>query len=136
MIQRIQTIWMFLAALCAFLSIKLPFYVGTNAKGVASYQLNGAENIFLLILCLAVGIVALVAIFLYKDRRLQMRLCVADILLEAALIILLYRESSTFSEGTYALTALLQAAIFFFLFFAIRGIRNDNRLIRDSDRLR
>lgn len=127
---------MFLAALCAFLSIKLPFYIGTSAKAVASYQLTGTENLYLLFLTIAVGIVSLVAIFLYKDRKLQMRVCVAGILLEAALIILYYRESSTFTDGTYALTALLQAGIFFFLFFAIRGIRNDNRLIRESDRLR
>ena len=136
MIQRIQSIWMLLASVCAFLSIKLPFYVGTNAKGVGSYQLNGAENLFLLFLSIAVGIVALVAIFLYKDRRLQMRICVADIFLEAALIILYYRESAKFTEGTFALTALLQAAIFFLLFLAIRGIRNDNRILRESDRLR
>lgn len=136
MIQRIQTVWMLLASACAFLSIKLPFYVGTNAKGETSYQLNGTENFYLLFLTIAVAVVALVAIFLYKDRRLQMRLCVAGILLEAALLILYYKESSTFTGGTYALTALLQAGIFFFLFFAIRGIRNDNRIIRESDRLR
>lgn len=136
MIQRIQSVWMLLASACAFLSIKMPFFVGTNPKGEASYQLTGTENFYILFLTIAVGIISLVAIFLYKDRKVQMRLCVAGILVEAILIFIYYQKSNAYTEGTYALTALLQAMIFFFLFFAIRGIRNDNRIIRDSERLR
>ncbi|HRF26666.1 MAG TPA: DUF4293 domain-containing protein [Ferruginibacter sp.] len=136
MIQRIQTIWMLLASVCAFLSIKLPFFVGTKPSGESSYQLNGSENFALLALTIAIGIVSLVAIFLYRDRKTQMRLCVAGIMLEVILLFLYYQKSSSYTAGTYALTALLQALILFLLFLAIRGIRNDNRIIRESDRLR
>jgi hypothetical protein len=136
MIQRIQTIWMFLAALCALLSIKLPFYVGTNTSGVASYQLNGAETILLLIITVATGVVPLVAIFLYKDRKMQLRLCVVAMLLEVITLLLYYREYAQYTQGTFALTAILQAAVLAFLFLAIKGIRNDNQIIRDSERLR
>ncbi len=65
-----------------------------------------------------------------------MRLCVAGIMLEVILLFLYYQKSSSYTAGTYALTALLQALILFLLFLAIRGIRNDNRIIRESDRLR
>lgn len=136
MIQRIQTIWLILASAAAFLSIRLPFYVGTNSNNVGSYELKATENLWMLLLTIAVGLVSLIAIFLYKDRRFQMRICVAGIFLQAALCILYYREANTFSTGTLALTALLQAGIPFFLFLAIRGIRNDNRIIRESERLR
>jgi hypothetical protein len=42
----------------------------------------------------------------------------------------------SFITGTYALTSILQVLILVFLSLAIRGINHDNKLIRDSDRLR
>lgn len=136
MIQRIQSIWLLLASACAFISLKLPFYVGTNATGVASNELNGTTNYGLMLLTIAIGILALVNIFLFKNRKLQIRLCVLGIMLELGLIFLYYREVTTYTAGTYALTALLQGLVIFFFFFALRGISKDAKIIRDSNRLR
>jgi len=138
MIQRIQSIWLLLASACAFLSLKLPFYIGTNKDGVASYKLTGVENYYLMLLTIAIGVLALIIIFLFKNRKLQVRLSVLGIMLELLLIFLYYMQVRTFAagSGTYALTSLLHSCVVFFLFLAIRGISKDAKVIRDSNRLR
>ncbi|MDB5201792.1 MAG: hypothetical protein JWQ27_1201 [Ferruginibacter sp.] len=136
MLQRIQTIWLFLAAACAFASLKLPFYSGTNTSGIPSYELMGTENFLLMLLTIAIGVVALITIFLYKNRKIQLRLCLLGIVLEVLLIFLYYRELKNYMGGTYSLTSILHALILVFLFMAARGIRNDDRIIKESNRLR
>src|SRR5438093_261709 len=107
MIQRIQSIWLLLASACAFISLKVPFYSGTNSTGITSYKLLGTENFYLMLLTIAIGVIALFNIFLYSNRKLQLRLCILGILLEGGLIFLYYKESTTFAAGTgtYSLTA-------------------------------
>ena len=136
MLQRIQTIWLFLAAVCTFLGLKFPFYSGTNKEGIPSYILNGTESIPLILVTGAVGVLALITIFLYKNRKLQLRLCVAGILLQAFLLFLYYSKLSGFLGGTYALTALLQAGALLFFFLAARGISRDEKIVKESNRLR
>ena len=136
MIQRIQSIWLLLASACAFASFKFPYYSGTNVKGLAPYELNATENFLLLITTGIVGILALFTIFLFKNRALQLRLCVSGILLEAILIFLYYREVKTFTEGTYSLTAILHSIIVLAFLLAARAINKDEKLVKDSDRLR
>lgn len=136
MIQRIQSLWLLLASACAFASFKFPYYSGTNAKGFSPYELNATENFLLSIITAIVGGLALFIIFLFKKRTLQLRLCVLGILLEAVLIFLYYREVKTFTQGTYSLTAILHSIIVIVFFLAARAINKDEKLIKDSDRLR
>lgn len=136
MIQRIQSVWLLVAAACAFLTYKLPFYVGTNAKGTVQYNLTGTENFLLMLVTFVTGALAAVVIFLFKNRKLQLRLCVLGIVLEALLIFLYYREVQTFSSGTYALWAILHSVIVICFVLAARGINKDEKLIKESDRLR
>jgi Domain of unknown function (DUF4293) len=136
MIQRLQTLWLLLAAACAFAGFKFSFYSGTNAKGLSPYELMGTENILLLLTTLAVGGLALITIFLFKNRSLQFQLSLLGILLEALLIFLYYREVQNFKAGTYSLTAILHPLIIFSFFMAAKGIRKDSKIIKESDRLR
>jgi hypothetical protein len=136
MLQRIQSVWLFLAAVAAFASLKLPYYSGTNKLGVPGYNLEGTENFPIMLLTIAVGVLALITIFLYSNRKLQLRLCILGILLEALLIFLYYNEIKHYMGGTYSLTALLQGLVVLFFFLAARGISNDNKIIRESNRLR
>lgn len=136
MIQRIQSIWLLLASACAFISLKLPFYSGTTITGQVT-ELIGTTNYLLMMLTIAIGVLALIIIFLFKNRKLQVRLSVLGIMLELVLIFLYYREiTATYKSGTYALSALLQGLTIFFFFFAIRGIGKDMKIIRSSERLR
>ncbi|RYD76952.1 MAG: DUF4293 family protein [Sphingobacteriales bacterium] len=136
MLQRIQSIWLLLAATCAFLSFQFPFYTGTNAELIPSAILDGKTTIPIILTTAAIGITSLICIFLYKNRKLQLRLTVLCIALEALLIFLYYTQVKTFTGGTYALTALLQGCVAFFLFLAARGINHDSKIIKESNRLR
>lgn len=136
MIQRIQSVWLLLAAACAFASFKFPYYTGTNTKGLASYELKADENFLLLLTTVVVGGLAFFTIFLFKKRPLQKGLCILGILLEALLIFLYYREVQKFTQGTYSLTAILHSIIVICFFLAARGISRDQRKLKESDRLR
>ncbi len=137
MIQRIQTIWLLLASICVFLTLKFSTYVGTNKDLIPSTFLNGIATLPLIFVTLAVGILTLITIFLYKNRKLQLRLTIFAVLLEAGLIFLYYKEIQTFiGKGTFSITAILHVTVIVFLILAARGISSDNKLIKDSNRLR
>ena len=136
MLQRIQSIWLLLAAACAFLSFQFPFYTGTSADLIPTAVIDGKTTIPLMLVTATIGITALICIFLYKNRTLQLRLTLLCIVLEVLLIFLYYSQVKTFTSGTYALTALLQGCIAFFLFLAAKGINHDSKIIRESNRLR
>jgi hypothetical protein len=71
MIQRIQTVWLFLVALCAALTFKFPFYSG-NIMGKDNLQryekLTASSNFLLLIFTVVLIGGAVAIIFLYKNR--------------------------------------------------------------------
>lgn len=136
MIQRIQSLWLLLASACAFAGLKFPYYSGTNAKGITSYELNGTENFLLMVTSIAVGGLALFIIFLFKRRSLQIKLCALGIFLQALLIFLYYREVNAFETGTFSLTSVLQMITLLAFVLAARAIGKDNKLVKDSDRLR
>jgi len=137
MIQRIQSVWLLLASACAFLSLKLPYYSGTNILTNQFKLLSGSSTYPLLILTVIIGVLALFIIFTFKNRVAQLRLCVLGIVLEALLIFLYYREiSSSFSSGNYALTSLLHSGIILFFVLAARAINKDEKMVKESDRLR
>lgn len=137
MIQRIQSIWLLFAAVCVFLTLKFSTYVGTNKDLIPSTFLNGVATLPLIFVTLAVGILTLITIFLYKNRKLQLRLTILAVLMEAGLVFLYYNEIQTFiGKGTFSITAISHVAVIVFLILAARGIRSDNKLIKDSNRLR
>lgn len=137
MIQRIQSVWLLLASACAFLSLKLPYYSGTSSKTMQFQLLTGATTYKLLILTIVIGLLSLLTIFLFKNRVTQMRLCVLGIFLEALLIFLYYRQVSfLFTSGNYALTSLLHSGIILFFVLAARAINKDEKMVKESDRLR
>lgn len=136
MIQRIQSAWLLLAAACAFAGLKFPFYSGTKLVDPLLLELNGTETVLLLITGITVGGLALITIFLFKNRTLQFRLCLLGILLQLVLIYLYYREVTGFTQGTYSLTSILQPAILLSFILAAVGIRKDAKMVKDSDRLR
>lgn len=136
MMQPLQTLWLLLAAACTALSFKFSYYSGTNARGLSPYELKAGENLLLGLVTIAIGALAIITIFLFKKRVIQLRLCVLGIFLEALLIFLYYREVSSFTRGTYSLTALFQSIIVIAFFLAARKINRDENLVKSSERLR
>ena len=139
MIQRKQTLWLLLSLICATLTFKFPFYNGTvktDSTGVEGADLTATDNIWIMLLAGAVAVIALLAIFMYKNRKLQFQLTFIGLLLSVGLIVLFYFYTTHFETGGIALTALLTVGAVVGFLFALKGIRDDQKLIRDLNRLR
>ena len=139
MIQRIQTVWLFLAALFAALTYKFPFYSGNviSKENVQRFEKLVASSNFLILIFTA-GIVAggIIMIFMYKNRKQQMWLTAAAAGLSIINIILYFTELKKFLSGNMALTSVFAFAIPVFLVLAINGMRKDENLVKSLDRLR
>ena len=140
MIQRIQTLWLAITAAVALLTIKFSVFSGNmiDSTGLRKWvQLNAATNFFILILTVGIAVTAGIVIFLYRDRKIQLRLSIIALIISLINLILYYNEVRKFSpEGNYDLTCLFALSIPVFLVLAIMGIYKDEKLIRSADRLR
>ncbi|MEO6812838.1 MAG: DUF4293 family protein [Ginsengibacter sp.] len=136
MIQRIQTIWMILAAIAVFLTIKFSFYSGTLAVDNTYHSLTASDNFLLLILSSALGTCIMINIFLFKQRSIQFRIIIIAILAECIVIFMYINETNKFSAGNFSLWSALHILIIVFLISAARGIYKDSKLIKESNRLR
>ena len=136
MIQRIQTIWLLVASIVAFLTLKLSFYSGTYLPDNLYHQLNGTENLRLMIPTIALGVLTLVTIFMFKNRVTQLWFSLAAIVLDLVIIFLYYQTVKDFTRGDYAITAALHIVIIISVALAMRGINKDEKLIKESNRFR
>jgi len=139
MIQRIQTVWLFLAALFAALTYKFPFYTGNviNKEKVQVYENLVASSSFLLLIFTAVLVGGTIyVIFMYKNRKQQIWLTVGALGLSIINIILYFSELKKFISGSMSLTSVFALAIPVFLLLAISGIWKDEKLVKSLDRLR
>lgn len=111
----------------------------TSTAPTATFiQLTGMSDLFTLILTIGIALLALITIFLYKNRPLQLRLSLAGLLASVLLIVLYYLNSKKFipNQGSLDLTALIVMGIPFCYFLAIRGIYQDENLVKSADKLR
>jgi hypothetical protein len=140
MFQRMQTLWLFFAALCAFLTIRLSFYSGNlpvaPGEPPTFQYLNADFNIWILIITISLICIPLITMFLYKKRKIQLRVTIIALLLSLLNIYLYYRQTLKFTHGEYALTAVIALLVPVLLFLAIRGISRDEKLVKSLNRLR
>ncbi len=141
MIQRKQTLWLLLSTIAAFLTLKFPFYTGNVIRdpilNVKTFELlNARFNISITILSVAIGVIALITIFLYNDRKKQILITGVNTALSLLIIVLYYLQTKTFVDGAYSISSILTLIIPISLIAAIIGIRSDEKLIKSVDRLR
>ena len=151
MIQRIQTVYLAIAfiitAVCLCLPIGTFTPVGMGADTVMfnlwKVMPDGALSFavwplfgILLLTCP----ISLIAIFSYKNRKLQAYLCTCNIIITLLWVVgyviygyVLGEENQTFKPALAACFPLI-AIIFYFL--ARRGIIKDEKLVRAADRIR
>jgi hypothetical protein len=127
---------MILAAIAIFLTLKLPFYSGTLLTDNSFDSLIATDNFILMVLTCALGSALVINIFLFKHRTLQFRICIIAILTELLLLFLYYRQTKLYSNGSLDLWAIFHLVTIIALIFAARGIYKDEKLIKDSNRLR
>ena len=138
MIQRQQSLWLVLSTISAFLSFAMPFYTGIKIENELpkAEDLDGASNFFLLLLTGAILILAGITIFMYKNRKAQLQLCIAGAIMTIVLVILYFSEIRKFQTGEIALSCLLTFAILAGFILAARGIWKDEKLVKSLDKLR
>lgn len=162
MIQRIQTLYLVIVLALSVASFCFPLAIfETNKFDASEYNLIpetvSAESTSLpqetiawnaILFPIASGILALVAIFLYKNRPLQMKITAFGFLLSTIYVglLLLWIISSQetaiklqnieVTKTIYGVSSYLPMAQVLFFILAQRAIKKDEKLVRDSERIR
>jgi hypothetical protein len=138
MLQRIQSVWLLLAAAFDAVTFRFPFYSGDWIKDFFQFpiDLNAKTTIWLTILTVITGLIAFITIFLFNNRKLQLRLCYLGIFLTAVLLTMYFLEMQNFIGGNVAIWVVFYFAILLCYIMAVRGILKDEKLIKSLDRLR
>lgn len=143
MIQRIQTIFLALAAIASFAVLGQPF--ATSTQAVASSAIfsdsvfNVEDNIALLVFFAVAGGLAVGALFLFKNRPVQMKLALLALLANIFGVIwagYLFTDDGNQSLAKIGLGVILPIAAVTLHLLARRYIRKDEKLVRSIDRLR
>lgn len=141
MIQRIQSLWLFLSTVCAALFIFMPVYKGVYLNNVW-HSISIRENLFLLSGSTIVAAISFLTIFFFKNRKLQKRLILLNILLTVGVFIAQYYLIEIFKmntgiiQGDWQMIAILPLFMLLFHVFAYRGIVADEKLLSSADRMR
>jgi ABC-type uncharacterized transport system permease subunit len=147
MIQRIQSVFLFLAAGLLGGQFALPYGTITNQTAevpasLADGVLTPTDNIGLMGLTILGAVLSLVAIFLFKNRKLQAQITglsvVISILLLALIGVVFSQLLPVFNAnaGHLGLGLGLPLVGVVFQFLAQRAIKKDENLVRSMDRLR
>lgn len=136
MIQRIQSIYLFLAAVAAIAFLFVPF--GKLNMNGATVVIQASLVIYFDILCGLITTVSIISIFLFKNRILQMKVITLAILLSVALIGLTIYEIVTRQTNQYQFgpAVIIPLFVLIFNFLAYKGVKHDEQLVKSMDRLR
>lgn len=136
MIQRIQTVYLLLAAV-ASAGLIFVFHLWTNSKDVAVYAM---DDILYLGLFLGSALLSIISIFNYKKRKFQFVLGRLNIILNFILLgIFVYQllmppgESDISEKGVGIFIPILSIVL---LVLANKAIKKDEDLVKSVDRLR
>lgn len=140
MIQRQQTLWLLLATILGVLTFLFPFLTGWELVPKTTMErpteIVAGSNFFILLTTIASIAISAVTIFLFKNRRQQIWLCLLGILLSALLIFLYIMQMNKTIKPTLALFCVLPFLILASYFMAYRNIRKDEKLVKSLDKLR
>lgn len=135
MIQRIQSIFLFLAGI---ISLVLSNFVDLWKSGTEWMQTNDYVIIFSAFI--ASGVLSFAVIFLYKNRKRQMIYNYINIVLNVMLVgLLAYRLLNLPGEGIDSekgIGLILPLFSIILLFLANNSIKKDDKLVKSVDRLR
>jgi len=153
MIQRIQSLWLFLVFLMATLMLFFPmaeFQADTQIFTLTVFNVEGAEGIagipnpsLIGILTAVLGVLALGSIFQFKNRKLQMKINMAAMLVNMGLLLTIFIIADKIADlenvaedYSFLLGSWFPIAGILFLILANRSIRKDEALVKQSERLR
>ena len=133
MIQRIQSIYLLVVTIAmALVSFKVPVWTLNEKLTFAQ------DDTKMFILTIAVSLFSAVAIFVFNNRKLQMKLIRMAIMVITVIAVrlgLLFGSNEFDFTLNYSCFALLSFA-FSALVMAYRGVKKDDDLVRSADRIR
>ncbi len=153
MIQRVQSLYLFFAVIGMALMLIFPI-ANLIGAGDLSYEYlfygivtseDSSEVIIstipLACLLFAIPLMSLITIFLFRNRVLQLRLCVFNIIWMIGALILTWYYTyeagrSLDVEALFSFPAIMPLVSAILSYLAFRGIRRDELLIRSVDRIR
>jgi len=146
MIQRIQSIFLFLAGGASLGLFGLPF--ATTPKAIESSMIFGDalynvnDQMGLSVLFGLAGVLAIIAIFLFRNRGLQSKVSLSALILNiGGLVFAIYYLTQNLTEAgraaiEFAFGGASPLLSILFCFLAYRFIRKDDKLVKSMDRLR
>jgi hypothetical protein len=139
MIQRIQTIYLFLAAVCGGLLLYLPIFKGQTIDLAVSY-VYVRDQFFLEVVDVVIILFCLVTIFFYKNRVQQMKNCFIIIAINILFLVLIgvtvYLNKKAMPDGGLQFSCFLPVLSALCAYLAFRNIRKDENLVKSMDRMR
>ena len=151
MIQRIQTLYLLFAVVASAVSLCFPIgMLGIEGRSVATmYNLwlqtaNGGHDFTpwaLFVIQLLTLPIGLAAIFLYRNRKLQSRLCMFNILLLAGYYVVYAVLAFTLkakyqADFSVCIQTVLPAVALIFDYLGRRAVLSDEKMVRAADRIR
>ena len=155
MIQRIQSLYLILATAVLVLMFYIPFSVLISSSDMAySVVYNGISqysdkawslinmNYLGVILLILSCTITFIAIFLFKNRKLQIKFCWISIV-SAFLVLATYFIRHKFAVADYNITkssfswsAILPLISAILAYMALKSIKKDDDLVKSVDRIR
>lgn len=145
MIQRIQSIFLILASLGFWSLFKFPFALSnkTASPFFEDQILNINDHTILLVLCVLGGALTAITIFLFNNRKLQLRLGILNsifsIFLVAVAVWLVFSKAPAIDsslEISDQIGLYMPVLSLVFIILANYFIKKDENLVRSADRLR
>ncbi|MFZ1675959.1 MAG: DUF4293 domain-containing protein [Saprospiraceae bacterium] len=145
MIQRIQSLFLILTVGVFGVLFKLPFATSDKASAqfLADKVFDITDHPALLGLAILGAVLALVSIFMFKNRKLQLRLgyliIIMAILLPTVAFLLFTKESASIDPSVQVFDQVgmfLPLGAILFASLANYFIRKDDKLVKSMDRLR
>ena len=139
-IQRWQSVWLLFAAILVAIFCFMPVAVITDTSAGLPADLTMADFPVIAVVNSLVALLLFIAIFLYKNTRVQKTVTLLSMLLIC--VVAAVTAFLTFSGNDEATrieiggSVVLLVGALVFAAMAYRGIRHDEKLLRAADRLR
>ena len=131
MIQRIQSIYLLLAVISmTLISFKVPVYTLNETLFTAQ------DDTKMFILTIVGAIFSLLGLFMFKNRKFQMKLIRLTVLIEMIIGVRLFMLFNKFEVVLNNSLLFLMAFALIALIMAYRGVKKDDDLVRSVDRIR
>ena len=131
MIQRIQSIYLLVAAIAmTLISFKVPVYTLNETIFMAQ------DDTKMFILTIVGAIFSLLGLFMFKNRKFQMKLIRLTVLIQMIIGVRLFMLLNKFEVVLNNTLLFLMAFSLIALIMAYRGVKKDDDLVRSVDRIR